>query len=102
MTHAVVLSLVLGAFFAIALAVIRLLRGPTQADRVVALDVIFSSSIVLCAAAAVAQDRPLYLDVAIGLSIVGFVATVSWARLIDKSRPERPAEGRAGADEEQC
>src|SRR5690606_9499801 len=74
-----------GALLALTLAVVRLLRGPTQADRIVALDVVFSSSIALSAGAAIASSTPLYLDVGIGLSIVGFVATILWARLIDKS-----------------
>lgn len=89
MTAILVGLLVVGAFGAIALAVVRLLRGPTQADRVIALDVIFSASIALAAAAALATGRALFLDVGIGLAIVGFVATIVWARLIDKS-PREP------------
>lgn len=89
MTAILVGLLVVGAFGAIALAVVRLLCGPTQADRVIALDVIFSASIALAAAAALATGRALFLDVGIGLAIVGFVATIVWARLIDKS-PREP------------
>jgi len=87
-TAALVLLLVGGALAAIALAVVRILRGPTQADRIIALDVIFSASIALTAAAALASGRALFLDVGIGLAIVGFVATIVWARLIDKSPRE--------------
>jgi multicomponent Na+:H+ antiporter subunit F len=78
-------TLVLGAVIAVALAVVRLLRGPSQADRIVALDVVFSANIVLTAAAALITGRPLFLDIGIGLAIVGFVATIVWARLIDGS-----------------
>lgn len=84
MTQVLVLLLVCGSFLAIALAVTRLLIGPTQADRIVALDVVFSGSIALTAAAALATGRALFLDIGIGLSVVGFVATIVWARLIDK------------------
>jgi multicomponent Na+:H+ antiporter subunit F len=84
-TSFAVLLVVGGALFSIGLALVRLLRGPTQADRIVALDVIFSSSIALAAAAALETEEPLFLDVGIGLSVVGFVATISWARLIDRS-----------------
>jgi multicomponent Na+:H+ antiporter subunit F len=71
------------ALIAVALAFVRLLRGPTQADRVVALDVIFAASVALAAATALGTGRALFLDVAIGMALVGFVATISWARLID-------------------
>jgi multicomponent Na+:H+ antiporter subunit F len=77
------------ALIAVGLAFVRLLRGPTQADRVVALDVIFAASVALAAAAALGTGRALFLDVAIGMAMVGFVATISWARLIDlRSRGE--------------
>lgn len=60
----------------------RLLTGPTRTDRVVALDVLFSVGILLSLTAAVISSRTVYLDVAIGLALVGFVATLAWARLI--------------------
>lgn len=81
--------LVIGALLALVLALVRLLRGPRQADRVVALDVVFSASLVMAVAAALNTGRVLFLDVAVGLAVVGFVATLVWARLIDKSPGER-------------
>jgi multicomponent Na+:H+ antiporter subunit F len=89
MTMLLSLLLVVGALVAMALALVRILRGPSQADRIIALDVIFSASIALAAAAAIATGRALFLDIGIGLAIVGFVATIVWARLIDKS-PREP------------
>jgi len=74
-----------GALLALFMALARLLRGPTQADRVVALDVVFSANLALATAASLASGRVLFLDVAIGLAVVGFVATIVWARLIDAS-----------------
>jgi multicomponent Na+:H+ antiporter subunit F len=69
---------------AAALGILRFLRGPGDTDRVVALDILFAAAIGLCVAAALASGRVLFLDVAIGLSLVGFVATVAWARMIDR------------------
>lgn len=60
----------------------RLLIGPTRTDRVVALDLLFSVAIVLGLIAAWVSGRTVYLDVAIGLALVGFVAILAWARLI--------------------
>lgn len=81
--------LVAAAFAALALAMARLLRGPTQADRVVALDLALSTSVVLAGGAALVADQPRLLDVAIGLAAVGFVGTIAWARLIDRMARRR-------------
>jgi multicomponent Na+:H+ antiporter subunit F len=85
--NALPVLMVAAALLAIALAFARLLRGPTQADRVIALDLVFSASIVLTAAAAMVSGRVLFLDVAIGLALLGFVVTSIWARLIERSLP---------------
>lgn len=78
--------LVTAAVVSVALAFARLLRGPTDADRVVALDVVFASSVALAAAAALETGLALFLDVGIGMALVGFVATIAWARLLDRGR----------------
>jgi len=85
----IVLVLLATAFGALALAVARLLLGPTQADRVVALDLALAASVVLSGGAALVADQPRLLDVAIGLAAVGFVGTIAWARLIDRMTRRR-------------
>jgi multicomponent Na+:H+ antiporter subunit F len=77
-------AMVLALLLATALGMLRFLRGPTDADRVIALDILFASAIGLCVAAALASGRVLFLDVAIGLGLTGFVATVAWARMIER------------------
>ena len=67
----------------------RLLAGPTRADRVIALDLLFAIAVVLCICAAIVSGSSAFLDVAIGLSLVGFVATIAWARLIDRLVSDR-------------
>lgn len=76
--------LVLSSLAAVALATVRIVQGPTHADRIVALDILMASAIALCIAASLYTERTVYLDVAIGLALVGFVATIGWARLLDK------------------
>ena len=78
-----VVVIVAGALLALPLALLRLVRGPAQADRIVALDVILSVTIALTAAAALATGRELFLDIAVGLAMVAFVATIVWARLVE-------------------
>jgi multicomponent Na+:H+ antiporter subunit F len=88
-------SLVLAAMAALALATVRMLRGPTHADRVVALDIFLAAAVALCVAASLSTGRTVFIDVGIGLALVGFVGTVGWARLIDRAADARalPPEG---------
>lgn len=79
-----VVLLVVGALVATGLATLRMVRGPRHADRIVALDIFLAAAIALCIGASLATGRTVFLDVAIGLALVGFVATVGWARLVDK------------------
>jgi multicomponent Na+:H+ antiporter subunit F len=71
----------------------RLLRGPTPADRVVALDLLFAVAVLLGIAAALITGRTAFLDVALGLALVGFVGTLAWARWIDQraAREKEPS-----------
>lgn len=68
----------------LAVAFIRLAIGPTLADRVVALDMMTISIIAFCGVYAMAVDDPSFLDVAIVLALVGFLATVALARYAER------------------
>jgi multicomponent Na+:H+ antiporter subunit F len=65
-----------------ALTVFRLLRGPTLADRVVALDMLALLGIGFIGVFSVATQQYAFLDVAIALALVGFLATVAFARYV--------------------
>lgn len=65
---------------AIGLGFIRLWRGPTLADRVVALDMMTSAIIGFCALYAVRVGTGAYLDIAVALALVSFVSVVALAR----------------------
>ncbi len=60
----------------------RLLVGPSDVDRVIGLDLLFAVAIAFSLLAALLSGRTVYLDVAIGLAVVGFVATLAWAWLL--------------------
>ncbi|MFZ5439266.1 MAG: monovalent cation/H+ antiporter complex subunit F, partial [Myxococcota bacterium] len=62
-----------GALLASILATVRIVGGPTSADRVVALDILLAAGIALAIAASLATGRTVFLDVALGLSLIGFV-----------------------------
>ena len=69
---------------AAALAFIRLLRGPTLPDRVVALDLIGVLIVCVIVAVAATTGQQTYLDVAIVFALVSFVGTVAYARYIER------------------
>jgi multicomponent Na+:H+ antiporter subunit F len=77
--------LVVLALVASVLATVRIVAGPTNADRVVALDIFLAAGIAMAIAASLATGRTVFLDVAIGLALVGFVATIGWARLVERA-----------------
>ena len=69
---------------AMLLGAVRLVRGPTDADRIVAFDLLSACAIAACVLAAALSGRVLYLDVALGVALVAFVGTLAWARAVEK------------------
>ena len=67
---------------------IRLVLGPSLADRVVALDLVTVLLIALAALLAIKTGEAVYLDLGLALALVGFLATVAFARYAER-RPER-------------
>ncbi|HEV2517444.1 MAG TPA: cation:proton antiporter [Devosia sp.] len=67
---------------AMLLAVIRLIRGPNLGDRILALDMITVLATGFIAGVAVLTGFSLYVDIAIALALVGFLATVALARYL--------------------
>ncbi|MEO1328799.1 MAG: cation:proton antiporter [Pseudomonadota bacterium] len=70
----------------IVLAFIRLALGPSLPDRVVALDMMTVALVAFCGLAAIRFDAPAFLDVAVVLALVGFLATVALARFAERNR----------------
>ncbi|MBN2906295.1 MAG: cation:proton antiporter [Rhodobacteraceae bacterium] len=69
----------------VVLAFVRLMRGPSLPDRVVALDMMTVSIVAFCGLAAIRYDAPAFLDVALVLALVGFLATVALARFAERN-----------------
>lgn len=72
----------LGLVFSFILSFIRLVLGPTLADRVVALDLIAFLSIAFIAVYTLDTGQKALLDIAITLALVAFLGTISFARFI--------------------
>ncbi len=75
---------------ALVLAFIRLVRGPSLPDRVVALELIATLAVGMIAIYDVATEQPVFLDVAIVVALIGFLGAVAFARYVEKqAAPER-------------
>ncbi|WP_205944653.1 monovalent cation/H+ antiporter complex subunit F [Pelagibius litoralis] len=83
---------------AMVLAFLRLARGPSLPDRVVALDLITVLAVAFCALFAVSSGQAAFLDVAIALALVAFLATIAFARFAErrKARGPVPPDGSGG------
>lgn len=67
--------------------VYRFMAGPTLPDRVLALDLLVMVAIGFIAVIGIRTGYTLYLDIAIALGLVGFLATVAFARFIQSRGP---------------
>lgn len=68
-------------------ALVRLLRGPTLADRMVALDFLLLSIAAGIALNAAATGTGEFLDVMIIVALLGFIGSVTVARFIERRGP---------------
>ena len=91
---ATLISLVLLAV-ALVLSLVRIVIGPTLSDRVLALDLLTVIAMGFIGAIAVRTGLWLYLDIAIALALLGFLATAALARYI-LLRSDAVSKGGAG------
>ena len=67
---------------AMLLCLFRLLRGPSMADRVLALDTLYINSLAGLMVAGVRLEDPTFFDAAIVIGMLGFVGTVAFAKYL--------------------
>lgn len=60
----------------------RVIRGPTLPDRVLALDMLVAIAIGFIAVIGIKTGGAFNVDIAISLGLVGFLATVAFARFV--------------------
>ena len=71
---------------AVTLVLVRLVRGPTTLDRIVAVDVLLAVVVGAIAAEAAWTRDATSLPILVVLSILGFIGSVSVARFSPRSR----------------
>lgn len=76
---------------ALLITVVRLVRGPGLADRILALDLITVLGTAFIGTFTVLTGFSLYVDIAIALALVGFLSTVALARYLMSRAARHPA-----------
>ena len=74
------------AFVALALgqilAMVRLVKGPSTGDRILALDTMVINAIGLIVLLGIAQGIRIYFEASMIIAMLGFVSTVALARFV--------------------
>ncbi|TCS64699.1 monovalent cation/H+ antiporter complex subunit F [Varunaivibrio sulfuroxidans] len=65
------------------LALVRFVKGPSAADRVVAFDVLTIIAITAMALVAWLENRAIYLDVALVYALLSFLGVIVVARYLE-------------------
>jgi multicomponent Na+:H+ antiporter subunit F len=68
----------------LAAAVVRVVRGPHLADRVVALDLVSHVTVCIIGTTAMLNEEGPLLDAALVLSLLAFLGTVAFARYLER------------------
>ena len=76
--------LVAKIFLTLAMAVTayRMLRGPRAQDRVIALDTMYVNAMLLLLVFGIGSGATIYFEMALVISLLGFVATVAMAKFL--------------------
>jgi multicomponent Na+:H+ antiporter subunit F len=73
---------------ALLIAVVRLVKGPTLPDRIVAMDLIGVLVVGLIVVLAASTRVAATLDAAIVIALIGFVGTLAYATYVERGHSE--------------
>lgn len=69
---------------AVLLCAVRLLRGPTVTDRILALDTLYMNAVALIVLLGIRWNTVLLFEGALLVAMLGFVSTVALARYVSR------------------
>ncbi|MFH0965512.1 MAG: cation:proton antiporter [Planctomycetota bacterium] len=79
-------------FFAVAVGILvlscylclhRIARGPTPADRAVAIDILGTLIVGFCALYAITTGQDYYINIAIAWALLSFIGTIALAKYLE-------------------
>ena len=72
---------------ALVLTFVRVVRGPSLPDRVVALELFSTTVVGLVGVYAIQKGVSSFLDAAIVIALMGFLAAIGFARFLERGGP---------------
>lgn len=72
------------------LILLRLWRGPSQADRAVAIDALTLLGVAALVLFSLWQSQPVLLDVAVLLALLSFIGSAAYTLLFSKTHDQEP------------
>ena len=78
---------------AMALALVRALRGPTVFDRIVSVNAFGTLTVVLISVYGFLSGRPEFLDLALVYALINFIGTIAVSKYVEFSHMGRPTGG---------
>jgi multisubunit Na+/H+ antiporter MnhF subunit len=82
---------------AVLLGLVRLARGPTVLDRILAFDLIATSAVGMVVLLSVKWQTAIYLELILIFSLLGFVGTVAFVFHLHQTLEDRPPQASADA-----
>ncbi len=67
---------------AMALVLVRILRGPRAQDRIIALDTLYINAMLLLVTFGISTGRIVYFEAALVIGMIGFVSTLALAKFL--------------------
>jgi multicomponent Na+:H+ antiporter subunit F len=86
---AITAASLIGLGIALLASLVRLVRGPTLPDRIVALDLAGYLAAGIAATSSVTTGEPVLLDAAIALVAITFLGTVAFASVLEKREMDK-------------
>jgi multicomponent Na+:H+ antiporter subunit F len=68
----------------VALSFVRLVRGPSLPDRVVALDLMTTLGIAVIGVYAIFIDEAIFVDIAVVVALISFLGTIAFAYYVQR------------------
>jgi multisubunit Na+/H+ antiporter MnhF subunit len=91
---------VMGLCLTVLLALYRLARGPTMADRMFAFDLVAVSGVGLIAVLSALRSTTFYLELILVYSLLGFLGTVALTLLLTRGEGDGGGGGADGSEED--
>jgi multicomponent Na+:H+ antiporter subunit F len=69
---------------AVILVFVRLLKGPSIVDRVIALDLLITIGISIITVYSIVSNQSTFLDIAMILALIAFLSTIAFSYYLEK------------------